>query len=310
MVSCGKIPERTKLCDFLHPFLAGFMFVIQETKLVNNRAARAAGIQAIAKKEAALASERAIGKSFEHRNIALKFEWEEMRKRFTAMQECYLAGFSKDIRESTQMRSSECDSMSKRASGVVAETQHAHSILAKALDKDLKKISDHFTTIYEEARESCSQLIESDKADVMNRASHQIAKVEKRNACHVDSILNLYKTGERDLQSYFEGIIDENSCSIHELETRINLLKQEIRGQEESIAILTEDNAVVSQPLSDLESRRAKLREKLEIADAGTIAHANFSRSVYTLEKKLKSIEQQIEEAKHAVDLLSSHDRS
>lgn len=310
MVSCGKIPERTKLCDFLHPFLAGFMFVIQETRLVNNRAAHAAGIQAIAKKEDSLGSERAIGKSFEHRNIALKFEWEEMRKRFTAMQESYLTEFSHSVATETQLRSVECDLVSKRGSEIVDETEHAHRMLVKALDKDLKKISDHFTTIYEEVRKSCNLMVESDRADVKNRASRQKAKVEKRNACHLESILNLYKKGEMDLQSYFDGIIDENNCSIHELETRLDALKQEIKGQEESIAILTEDNAVVSQPLSDLQSRRAKLREKLDIADAGTIAHANFSRSVYTLEKKLKSIELQIEETKHAVDLLSNHDCS
>jgi chromosome segregation ATPase len=285
------------------------MFIIHEAKLVNNKIARAREILEIAEKESKSRFSFQISRLFEHRNLSLQIEWNEARTRLQNKQETYLSDFSQRIARSIDSRIAEADGILLQESDLRAQSVTIEKEVSRALDRELRTIRDCFENMYQEVRAMGDKLVESDKQSVDLQARQQLTRVEELNRSHLTRILELHSHEEDRLTTYFQNLIRNNAGTIADLESRISRLENAVEEQEASISRLTDENQVVSQPLAELESRRVRLKEKLEIVDAGTIAHVNFRRSVHTLEKRLSSIETGIDEAKRAVDILLSHDQ-
>merc|ERR1719316_339157 len=164
-------------------------------------------------------------------------------------------------------------------------------MMCQGFAKSLMKLRETFEHNHKQLEKHYEQQVEELKIDLELRRKVEIHEIEERKNQHINELLNNHQEAFDEIKAYYNDITHDNLLLIKSLKDEIQEMKEREKKNQKRMALLTQENKDLSEPLAKKLEEQRELEEKLKSYEKDKMALKNLKAHNKKLEEKLKSYE-------------------
>merc|ERR1719265_1715512 len=158
---------------------------------------------------------------------------------------------------------------------------------AKGLDKVRKTFEQNHEALVAQYENQVEQL----KIDLELKAKVEVHEIEERKNQHINELLFNHQEAFDEIKTYYNDITHDNLQLIRELKDEITGMREREKTNQKRMALLTQENKDLSEPLLTKQEEQRELEEKLK-------SYTKDKMALKNLKAHNKQLEERIGEAK------------
>lgn len=176
--------------------------------------------------------------------------------------------------------------------------------------KSLMKLREAFELNHKRLQQQYEEQVEQLKIDLELRRKVEIHETEERKNQHINELMSNHQEAFDEIKSYYNDITQDNLQLIKSLKDEIQEMKEREKKNQKRMALLTQENKDLSEPLAKKLEEQRKLEEELKYHTKDKMAlknlyahrkklseHANEAKQEYrTTEEKYRKLEKERED--------------
>merc|ERR1712217_680067 len=148
------------------------------------------------------------------------------------------------------------------------EQQHENEadvqIMRQGFAKSLAKLRETFEHNHKQLQEQYDEQVEQLKVDLELRRKVEIHEIEERKNQHINELLFNHQEAFDEIKAYYNDITHDNLQLIKSLKDEIQEMREREKRNAKRMALLTQENKDLSEPLARKLEEQRELEEKLK----------------------------------------------
>merc|ERR1712050_84079 len=158
--------------------------------------------------------------------------------------------------------------------------------MRKGFAKSLSTLGKMFERKHEELRQQYEDQVKQLKVDLELRRKVEIHEIEERKNQHINELLFNHQEAFDEIKAYYNDITHDNLLLIKSLKDEIQEMKEREKKNWKRMALLTQENKDLSEPLARKLEEQRELEEKLKCHTKDKMALKNLRAHHKQLEEK------------------------
>jgi len=164
-------------------------------------------------------------------------------------------------------------------------------MLRQGFAKSLGKLRETFEGNHRQLEAQYEEQVEQLKIDLELKAKVEVHEIEERKNQHINELLFNHQEAFDEIKTYYNDITHDNLQLIRELKDEINEMKDREKKNQKRMALLTQENKDLTEPLLKKQEEQRELEEKLK-------SYTKDKMALKNLKAHNKQLEERIGEAK------------
>jgi len=164
-------------------------------------------------------------------------------------------------------------------------------MLRQGFAKSLGKLRETFEQNHRHLETQYEEQVEQLKIDLELRRKVEIHEIEERKNQHINELLFNHQEAFDEIKAYYNDITHDNLQLIRNLKDEIHDMKEKEKKNQKRMALLTQENKDLSEPLAKKLEEQRELEEKLK-------SYTKDKMALKNLKAHNKQLEERITEAK------------
>merc|ERR1719265_1285348 len=160
-------------------------------------------------------------------------------------------------------------------------------MLRQGFAKSLGKVRKTFEQNHEALVSQYENQVEQLKIDLELRRKVEIHEIEERKNQHINELLFNHQEAFDEIKTYYNDITHDNLQLIRELKDEINEMKDREKKNQKRMALLTQENKDLTEPLLKKQEEQRELEEKLKSYTKDKMALKNLRAHNKQLEERI-----------------------
>merc|ERR1719265_2327773 len=175
------------------------------------------------------------------------------------------------------------------------ELQFSHAedikMMRMQFAKGLDKLREVFEQNHKQLESQYEDQVEQLKVDLELKAKVEVHEIEERKNQHINELLFNHQEAFDEIKTYYNDITHDNLQLIRELKDEITGMREREKTNQKRMALLTQENKDLSEPLLKKQEEQRELEEKLK-------SYTKDKMALKNLKAHNKQLEERIQEAK------------
>lgn len=171
------------------------------------------------------------------------------------------------------------------------ENEDDVKMMCQGFAKSLMKLRETFEHNHKQLEKHYEQQVEELKIDLELRRKVEIHEIEERKNQHINELLNNHQEAFDEIKAYYNDITHDNLLLIKSLKDEIQEMKEREKKNQKRMALLTQENKDLSEPLAKKLEEQRELEEKLK-------SYTKDKMALKNLKAHHKQLEEHAQEAK------------
>jgi hypothetical protein len=230
-----------------------------------------------------------------HEQKVQNLEYEHKESRHQVME-----GGDMAIQKEREMHSEHGMNMNKEKLDIkreLREQQHENEadvqIMRQGFAKSLAKLRETFEHNHKQLMDQYDEQVEELKVDLELRRKVEIHEIEERKNQHINELLFNHQEAFDEIKAYYNDITHDNLQLIKSLKDEIQEMKEKEKKNQKRMAVLTQENKDLSEPLAKKLEEQRELEEKLKSYTKDKMALKNLRAHHKQLEEKTAEAKQE-----------------
>jgi len=159
-------------------------------------------------------------------------------------------------------------------------------MMSQGFAKSLQKLRETFEHNHKLHQESYEQQVEQLKVDLELRRKVDLHEIEERKNQHINELMLNHQEAFDEIKAYYNDITQDNLLLIKSLKDEIQGMKEREKRNQKRMALLTQENKDLSEPLAKKLEEQRELEEKLKLYSKDKRALKNLKAHHKQLEEK------------------------
>mmetsp|Transcript_17951 Transcript_17951/g.41883 ORF Transcript_17951/g.41883 Transcript_17951/m.41883 type:complete len:478 (+) Transcript_17951:71-1504(+) len=165
-------------------------------------------------------------------------------------------------------------------------------MLCQGFAKSLAKLRETFEDNHQKLEEQYEDQVEQLKVDLELRRKVEIHEIEERKNQHINELMFNHQEAFDEIKAYYNDITFDNLQLIRSLKEEIQKMKERERSNQRRMAVLTQENKDLSEPLAKKLEEQRELEDKLKSYSKDKMALKNLKAHFRQLEEREKEAKQ------------------
>merc|ERR1711920_247411 len=164
-------------------------------------------------------------------------------------------------------------------------------MLRQGFARSLQKLRDQFEKNHQQLQEQYEEQVEQLKIDLELNRKVEIHEIEERKNQHINELLHNHQEAFDEIKLYYNDITHDNLLLIKSLKDEIQEMREREKRNAKRMALLTQENKDLSEPLARKLEEQRELEEKLK-------SYTKDKMALKNLKAHHKQLEEHAQEAK------------
>jgi len=164
-------------------------------------------------------------------------------------------------------------------------------MLRAGFAKSLGKLRETFEQNHRTLEAQYEEQVEQLKIDLQLKAKVEVHEIEERKNQHINELLFNHQEAFDEIKTYYNDITHDNLQLIRELKEEIHDMREREKKNQKRMALLTQENKDLSEPLLKKQEEQRELEEKLK-------SYTKDKMALKNLKAHNKQLDERISEAK------------
>jgi len=164
-------------------------------------------------------------------------------------------------------------------------------MLRAGFAKSLGKLRETFEHNHRALEAQYEEQVEQLKIDLQLKAKVEVHEIEERKNQHINELLFNHQEAFDEIKTYYNDITHDNLQLIRELKEEIHDMREREKKNQKRMALLTQENKDLSEPLLKKQEEQRELEEKLK-------SYTKDKMALKNLKAHNKQLDERITEAK------------
>lgn len=164
-------------------------------------------------------------------------------------------------------------------------------MLRQGFAKAIGKLRETFEHNHRQLESQYEEQVEQLKVDLELRRKVEIHEIEERKNQHINELLFNHQEAFDEIKTYYNDITHDNLQLIRELKDEIHDMREREKKNQKRMALLTQENKDLTEPLLKKQEEQRELEEKLK-------SYTKDKMALKNLKAHNKQLEERIQEAK------------
>merc|ERR1712178_167006 len=173
----------------------------------------------------------------------------------------------------------------------MGENEDDVKMMRQQFDKSLGKLRETFETNHKQLEAQYEEQVSELKIDLELKAKVEVHEIEERKNQHINELLFNHQEAFDEIKTYYNDITHDNLQLIRELKDEITGMREREKTNQKRMALLTQENKDLSEPLLKKQEEQRELEEKLK-------SYTKDKMALRNLKAHNKQLEERIGEAK------------
>jgi len=160
-------------------------------------------------------------------------------------------------------------------------------MLRQGFAKALGKLRDTFEQNHRQLEAQYEEQVDHLKIDLELKAKVEVHEIEERKNQHINELLFNHQEAFDEIKTYYNDITHDNLQLIRELKDEIQGMREREKTNQKRMALLTQENKDLSEPLLKKQEEQRELEEKLKSYTKDKMALKNLKAHNKQLEEKI-----------------------
>merc|ERR1719333_569873 len=166
-------------------------------------------------------------------------------------------------------------------------------MLRAGFAKSLNKLRETFETNHRQLESQYEEQVEQLKIDLELKAKVEVHEIEERKNQHINELLFNHQEAFDEIKTYYNDITHDNLQLIRELKDEITGMREREKTNQKRMALLTQENKDLSEPLLKKQEEQRELEEKLKSYTKDKMALKNLRAHYKQLEERISEAKQE-----------------
>merc|ERR1719265_2320251 len=170
------------------------------------------------------------------------------------------------------------------------ELQFSHAedikMMRMQFAKGLDKLREVFEQNHKQLESQYEDQVEQLKVDLELKAKVEVHEIEERKNQHINELLFNHQEAFDEIKTYYNDITHDNLQLIRELKDEITGMREREKTNQKRMALLTQENKDLSEPLLKKQEEQRELEEKLKAYTKDKMALKNLKAHNKQLEER------------------------
>merc|ERR1711920_717451 len=158
-------------------------------------------------------------------------------------------------------------------------------MLRQGFARSLQKLRDQLEKNHQQLQEQYEEQVEQLKIDLELNRKVEIHEIEERKNQHINELLHNHQEAFDEIKLYYNDITHDNLLLIKSLKDDIQEMKEREKKNQKRMALLTQENKDLSEPLARKLEEQRELEEKLKSYTKDKMALKNLKAHYKQLEE-------------------------
>merc|ERR1711990_876233 len=164
-------------------------------------------------------------------------------------------------------------------------------VLNKRFRSQLEKLRQTFEQNHRQLESQYEEQVQQLRIDLELKAKVEVHEIEERKNQHINELLFNHQEAFDEIKTYYNDITHDNLQLIRELKDEIAGMKEREKKNQKRMALLTQENKDLSEPLAKKLEEQRELEEKLK-------SYTKDKMALKNLKAHHKQLEEHAQEAK------------
>lgn len=164
-------------------------------------------------------------------------------------------------------------------------------VLNKRFRSQLEKLRQTFEQNHRQLESQYEEQVQQLRIDLELKAKVEVHEIEERKNQHINELLFNHQEAFDEIKTYYNDITHDNLQLIRELKDEITGMREREKTNQKRMALLTQENKDLSEPLLKKQEEQRELEEKLK-------SYTKDKMALKNLKAHNKQLEERIGEAK------------
>mmetsp|Transcript_94632 Transcript_94632/g.164188 ORF Transcript_94632/g.164188 Transcript_94632/m.164188 type:complete len:477 (-) Transcript_94632:176-1606(-) len=166
-------------------------------------------------------------------------------------------------------------------------------MLRQGFAKSLGKLRETFEHNHKQLEAQYEEQVEQLKIDLELRRKVEIHEIEERKNQHINELLFNHQEAFDEIKTYYNDITHDNLQLIRELKDEIHDMREREKKNQKRMAVLTQENKDLTEPLLKKQEEQRELEEKLKSYTKDKMALKNLRAHNKQLEERIGEAKQE-----------------
>merc|ERR1719382_1300672 len=149
-------------------------------------------------------------------------------------------------------------------------------MMRQGFAKSLRALRENFEANHKQLQDQYEEQVEDLKVDLELRRKVEIHEIEERKNQHINELLFNHQEAFDEIKAYYNDITHDNLQLIKSLKDEIQEMKEKEKKNQKRMAVLTQENKDLSEPLDEKLENLRELEEKLKSYTKDKLALKNL----------------------------------
>merc|ERR1719382_598708 len=177
------------------------------------------------------------------------------------------------------------------------EQQHENEadvqIMRQGFNKSLLKLRETFEHNHKQLEAQYEEQVNELKVDLQLKAKVEVHEIEERKNQHINELLFNHQEAFDEIKAYYNDITHDNLLLIKSLKDEIQEMREREKRNAKRMALLTQENKELSEPLEKKQEEQRELEEKLKSYTKDKMALKNLKAHYKQLEERTSEAKQE-----------------
>merc|ERR1719316_2532285 len=171
------------------------------------------------------------------------------------------------------------------------ENEEDVKMLRQGFAKSLGKLRETFEQNHKALESQYEEQVQQLRIDLELKAKVEVHEIEERKNQHINELLFNHQEAFDEIKTYYNDITHDNLQLIRELKDEITGMREREKTNQKRMALLTQENKELSEPLLKKQEEQRELEEKLK-------SYTKDKMALKNLKAHNKQLDERIAEAK------------
>lgn len=173
------------------------------------------------------------------------------------------------------------------------ENESDVKMMRQGFSKSLQKLRETFEQNHRQLTDQYEEQVEQLKIDLELRRKVEIHEIEERKNQHINELLHNHQNAFDEIKIYYNEITFDNLTLIGSLKEEIQDMKEREKKNQKRMAVLTQENKDLSEPLAKKLEEQRELEDKLKSYTKDKMALKNLKAHYKQLEERSAEAKQE-----------------
>merc|ERR1712072_1628055 len=166
-------------------------------------------------------------------------------------------------------------------------------MLRSGFAKAIGKLRETFEQNHRQLEAQYEEQVEQLKIDLELKAKVEVHEIEERKNQHINELLFNHQEAFDEIKTYYNDITHDNLQLIRELKDEITGMREREKTNQKRMALLTQENKDLTEPLLKKQEEQRELEEKLKCYTKDKMALKNLKAHNKLLDERIGEAKQE-----------------